>query len=154
MKYLIDSCIFFDLFKNQSVARPLLEQRVMEGHNIAIFCLIRYEVLRGYYKSIFKKQMNEEQKERERQRLREFEMLVSTLDTLSSLAPDFIDSAAMLYGETQAAGMTGIPEVDLLLFTVARGEGYILVSHDSTHLSTLASMYGVPFEDWMQPPRE
>lgn len=153
MKYLIDSGIIYDILKERSVCRPLVEQLLMEGHLITLLCLIRYEVLRGYYKSIFSKQQNEIQKERERQRIREFESRASLFHGISVFPPECIDRAAAIYGETQAAGVQGISDVDILLFTVAQLDGYTVVSRDG-HLKTLSSMYGVPFEDWTQPPSD
>lgn len=148
MRYLIDSGIFFDYLKRNSRCRTVFDQRLIEGNQITLFCLIRYEVLRGYYKIIFRRRTDEAQKERERERIRAFEALASSLDGLSIITEEKIDRAAALYGETDASGLSGIPDIDLLLFTIARDEGYTIVSQDSIHLERLSSMYNIPFEDW------
>lgn len=148
MKYLIDSGIFFDYFKNNSVSRPIVLKKLMQGHTIVLFCLIRYEVLRGKYKAISGKQKNDQQKEAERQRIVKFELLASQLEGVSDLPPDFIDRAASLYGEIEGMGMSDVPTNDILLVTVARDGGYTVVSTDRKHLQTLSQRYQIPFERW------
>lgn len=148
MKYLVDSGVFINYFKKNSASHPLIVQKLLEGDTIVLFCLIRYEVLRGYYRAIFGKQKNDQQKEAEQMRIRKFELLASQLEGISELTPEFIDRAAALYGEIEAMGMANVPDIDIYLVTVARNEGYTIVSTDRKHLETLAERYRIPFERW------
>jgi predicted nucleic acid-binding protein len=53
MRYLIDSNTFIDLLKPRNPNTDKIAESLLLGDDLVIFCLVEYEVKRGYYLSFF-----------------------------------------------------------------------------------------------------
>lgn len=146
MRYLIDSNTFIDLLKPQNPNTDKIAESLLLGDDLVIFCLVEYEVKRGYYLSYFLKQSNDVQKNKEKTRIEQFDQLIQSFEYISQIEPQIIQEAASVYGMTKAKG-TIFPDIDILILVVGKREECTIVSSD-THIEALTEMYNVPFEKW------
>lgn len=146
MRYLIDSNTFIDLLKPQNQNSDKIAESLLLGDDLVIFCLVEYEVKRGYYLSYFSKQSNNVQKNKEKTRIEQFDELIQSFEYISQIEPQIIQEAASVYGMTKAKGRV-FPDIDILILVVGIRDGCTIVSSD-THIEALTRMYNVPFEKW------
>lgn len=146
MRYLIDSNTFIDLLKSQNPKTDKIAESFLLGDDLVIFCLVEYEVKRGYYLSYFSKQSNDVQKNKEKARIEQFDELIQSFQYISQIEPQIIQEAASVYGKTKAKGRE-FPDIDILILVVGKRDGCTIVSSDN-HIEALTGMYNVPFEKW------
>lgn len=147
MRYLIDTTFFIDVFKRDSPLVAIFQRHLLEGDELFLFCLVKYEILRGYHKAIFSKQGNETQKDQERDRIRKFEQLADKFQMIFLDNQHVISIAAEVYGDVESRGYSKIPDIDVFLITLGQEMGYTLVSNDE-HVNELARIYGITAENW------
>jgi predicted nucleic acid-binding protein len=146
MRYLIDSNTFIDLLKPRNPDTDKIAESLLLGDDLVIFCLVEYEVKRGYYHAYFSKQSNDVQKNKEQSRIEHFDKLIHSFEYISQIEPQIIQEAASVYGQTNARGRV-FPDIDILILVVGKRDGCTIVSSD-THIEALTRMYDVPFEKW------
>jgi predicted nucleic acid-binding protein len=146
MRYLIDSNTFIDLLKPRNPNTDKIVDSLLLGDDLVIFCLVEYEVKRGYYRSYFSKQSNDIQKNKELSRILQFDELIKSFEYISQIKADIIQDAASVYGQVKAKGWD-FPDIDILILVVGKRDGCTIVSSD-THIEALTEMYDVPFEKW------
>ncbi len=147
MKYLIDTPFFIDVLKKGSPLVARYQRHILEGDELFLFCLVRYEILRGYHKTIFCKKGNADQKERERERIQKFEKLSDEFQMIFLTDNHLISEAAEIYGEIESIGYSNIPDIDIFLVAIGKGNDYTIVSTDG-HVNRLAEHYGILFDNW------
>lgn len=146
MRYLIDSNTFIDLLKPRNPTADKIAESLLLGDDLVIFCLVEYEVKRGYYLSFFSKQSNDVQKNKEQSRIEQFDELIKPFEYISQIKPENIQEAASVYGQVKAKGRD-FPDIDILILVVGKRDGCTIVSSD-THIEALSGMFNVPFEKW------
>lgn len=148
MRYLIDSNTFIDLLKHRNQNTDKINESLLLGDELVIFCLVEYEVKRGYYRAYFSKQSNEVQKTHEQSRILQFDELIKPFEYISQIKQEIIQEVASVYGEVKAKGRD-FPDIDILILVIGKKNGCTIVSSDE-HIETLTKMYNVPFENWTQ----
>jgi len=147
MRFLIDTTFFIDIVKKDSPLVEIFQRHLLEGDELFLFCLVKYEILRGYHRAIFSKQGNEVQKDQERDRIRKFEQLTDKFHMIFLNDQHLINRAAEVYGDVESRGYSKIPDVDIFLIAIGQETGYTIVSNDE-HVNELAKIYGLAAENW------
>lgn len=148
MRYLIDSNTFIDLLKPRNQNTDKITEVLLLGDELVIFCLVEYEVKRGYYLAYYSKQSNEVQKTHEQLRIHQFDELIKQFEYISEITPEIIQEAASVFGQIKAKGRN-FPDIDILILVIGKNHGCTIVSSDD-HIEFLTKMYNVPFEKWTQ----
>lgn len=135
MKYLLDTNVCIRYLNGRS---PQVRDQVERSHpdDLALCSIVKAELIYGALKSA--------RPEKNLERARRF------TDRFVSLP--FDDAAALLYGEIRStlekAG-TPIGPNDLMIASIARTHGVILVTHN---LKEFSRVPGLELEDWDNPP--
>ena len=147
MRYLIDSNTFIDLLRPRNPNTDKIAESLLLGDDLVIFCLVEYEVKRGYYLSYFSKQSNDVQKNKEQSRIEQFDVLIQSFEYISQIEASRLFRKQHLFMVRQKPKGVNFQISISSFLVVGKRDGCTIVSSD-THIEALTGMYDVPFEKW------